>query len=491
MTELRQRSRKALAPGGRARRGQTVVFLLMALTLLAFIFLWNVDLHRIVAAKSLSQNAGDAAALAAARWQGTALNLVGELNLMHALALSAGDRAAVDAITNIQARLCFTGPMVGLIAAQVAAKNNRIYANDDFSTLLREHAVEVELYDTPVGGGIFYPEPYPGAWDEYAAMLMAVADDGLAAAPDNALFFNDRAGGHILRDPAFYEAVAGRIWCWFFLHHATGGNPVRTILDDYTNYTWWPTLPAPNPPSFSNSEIFGLGLVPVSVPLQSFTTPERLELGAAQQQLDFSGFVATNAMPPVETWYLYGGSHWRPWDIMHPEGPDRFPIVGEVKPEYDYTGADAVIRLYASAERLTNAGGGAPHRDEILWTAAAKPFGYLESEDDGGLRLRPDAYGIVLPAFRDVRLIPIDAASGGGGGAFDLQWRRHIDDHLPIYVATGQRQPDCRYCANLDTWEDASFRREGSDWLRQFNYLCTLPPSGGGGGSGGGTRRGH
>ena len=63
----------------RPRNGQTIVFLLMALTVLVFIFLWNVDLHRIVAAKSLSQNAGDSAALAAARWQGTTLNLVGML----------------------------------------------------------------------------------------------------------------------------------------------------------------------------------------------------------------------------------------------------------------------------------------------------------------------------------------------------------------------------------------------------------------------------
>ena len=66
------------------------------------------------------RDAGEAA-LAAARWQGATLNLVGELNLMHALALSAQDSAAVGAITNLQARLCFTGPLTALIAAQVAA----------------------------------------------------------------------------------------------------------------------------------------------------------------------------------------------------------------------------------------------------------------------------------------------------------------------------------------------------------------------------------
>ena len=97
----------------------------------------------------------------------------------------------------------------------------------------------------------------------------------------------------------------------------------------------------------------------------------------------------------------------------------------------------------------------------------------------------------MLPAFRDVRLIPIDAASSGGDGSFDLEWRRHIDEHLPIYLATGRRQGSCRYCANLDTWERAAFRREGSDWLRQYSHLCTLPAPGPGPGRGGGTRRGH
>ncbi len=87
-------------PGRRARGGQTIVFLLMALTILIFALLWNIDLHRLVAGKSHAQNAGDAAALAAARWQGESLNLVGELNLMHALALSANDGAAAGAITS-------------------------------------------------------------------------------------------------------------------------------------------------------------------------------------------------------------------------------------------------------------------------------------------------------------------------------------------------------------------------------------------------------
>ena len=473
-----------------ARSGQTIIFLLMALTVLAFIFFWNVDLHCIVSAKNLSQNAGDAAALAAARWQGETLNLIGELNLMHALALSAGAPPAVDAITNMQARLCFTGPMTALVAAQVAAKNNRIYVDDDFTSLLRDHAEDVRGYATPVAGAMVFTEPYPGAWGEYAAMLEAVAGDGLAAAPDNARFFGDATGSHILRDPAFYDAVSGRIWCWFYLHPTASHNPVRTMLDDFSGYTWWAPLPVPDPPVFENAEIFGLGLVSHQVALEHLVSDDTLEIGAAQQDADFSGYVITNVMSIVGNWYFYHPDIWDTWDIMHPDGPDAFPIAGEVKPEYDYTGADVVIRLQSAATRLTPAAGTEAARDDILWTAAAKPFGYLETDETGGQRLRPDTFGIVLPAFRDTRLIPVDAAAGGAGGAFDIAWRRHIDEHLPVYTATGQLEEGCGYCAGIGTFEDPEFRRAGVEWLRENNALCTLPGRGGGG-RGGGTRRGH
>ena len=474
----------------KSRAGQTIVFLLMALTVLIFVFLWNVDLHRLVAAKSLSQNAGDAAALAAARWQGASLNLVGELNLMHALALSAADTEGVDAITNMQARLCFTGPMTALIAAQVAAKNNRIYTDADMTGLMRAHAAQVARYDAPVAGGMLFPEPYPGAWDEYAQMLAVIAADGIAAAPDNARFFSDASGSHILRDPAFYDAVAGRSWCWFFLHPTASRNPVRTMLNDFSGYTWWEPIPLPNPPTFENAEIFGLGLVSHPVRLERIISDDVLRQGAAQQDIDFSGFVSTSVMQVVENWYFYHPAFWTSWTIMNPDGPDAFPIVGAVKPEYDYTGADAVIRLYAQASRLTPTASAAPLHDDILWTAAAKPFGYIQTEENGNLRLRPDAYGIVLPAFREVRLIPIDAASGGDGGAFDISWRRHIDEHLPLYTATGRLSDGCTYCNCIRTFEDAAFRQVGIDWLLINNSLCTLT-SHGGGGRGGGTRRGH
>ena len=61
------------------KSGQTMLFLIMLMLIMAFIVMWNFDLHKALTVKQREQNAGDAAALAAARWQGISLNLIGDL----------------------------------------------------------------------------------------------------------------------------------------------------------------------------------------------------------------------------------------------------------------------------------------------------------------------------------------------------------------------------------------------------------------------------
>ena len=64
-----------------------MIFIVMVVVILSFVVLWNIDLHKVIYVKSLSQNAGDSAALAGARWQAITLNLIGDLNVMQAVAL--------------------------------------------------------------------------------------------------------------------------------------------------------------------------------------------------------------------------------------------------------------------------------------------------------------------------------------------------------------------------------------------------------------------
>lgn len=460
----------------RSRSGQTLIFLVLVVVILSFIALWNFDLHKTVFVKSLAQNGGDAAALAAARWQAHTLNLIGDLNIMQAVALTEGDGTSAEEMAQIQARLCYVGPMIGFMAAQQAAKNNGIYVNPRFTERVREHAQEVRTVYPSLGanGLMLFQEPYAGCWQEYADMIDTVADNGIAAGPDNARLYTDYAGGHMLLDPGFYDAVAGEDWCWF-LHYA------YDLLLHYASYGGWPPLPGRLPVTEpENCEYFGLGLRREQFVGSGLVIGWMNEL---RRERDLSRVeIEDSTMAVTSSWYYYDPDTWGAWTAISPVGEMPFPATGTVKPQYDYAGADAATRVEADAKRLT------PHAPDshVTWSAAAKPFGLLGEDRP------PTAAGIVLPAFHDIRLIPIDASSAPSAGAFNLAWRDHIESHLPVYLDHGPSATlsyHCWYCAQLVTWEDPLFRQRGLDWLRDYSDTCEV--QGGGGGPGGGARRGH
>ena len=470
------------------RSGQAIVYILLALTTLIFFLLYIVDLHQIVRRKNQTQNAGDAAAIAAARWQGSTVNLIGELNLMHILALSQQDDTAINAITNMQKRLCFTGPLAGLFAGQVAAKNNHIYVDEDMTDLILEHADTVRNeYAMTFNGSMFYPGPWPGGWDEYADMLEQVASDGITTGPDNASFFSDPEEPHTLLSKDFYDAVESRTWCWFYLY---AGN----LLESYNSYSNWPALPEPETRPYNNCEFFALGLQPVSKKMSFDFNASKLQQffrDAGFGEIPYDQLNNTNVMESVENWYFYDLKKWGEWLLIQPDGEGFFPITGPVREQYNYAGADAVVRVKAGVDRITPGIGGGSQSDSVVWTAAAKPFGYLEV--DGTKVVPTSAAGFVLPAFRNVRLIPVDSASSSAGAknTGDVEWVRHIRDHLHDYMELGPRiGSNCRYCNILAIWEIEAYRQEGIDWLEINSGNCHVP-SGGGGGRGGGTRSGH
>ncbi len=463
-----------------------MIFLLMVMVILVLAVLWNVDIHKIIALKSRSQNAGDAAALMAARWQGITLNIIGDLNIMQAVAISEENAYALAAITNIQQRLLFTGPMIALEASQQAAKNNGIYENPAFSERMHEHAMRVREeypYQTDGSGNMLFPEPYPGAWMEYADMLESVANNGVAAGPDNARFYSDRTDdNHTLLDQGFYNAVASSFWCWFFLHD-------YNLLETYENYLSWPPLPPIDNMGYENAEIFGLGLRSEQAPLGTMTSapdPFTDILTSIAEDRDI-GVITTNAMAADALWFVYDPQRWGSWDAMASSGPNQFPLTGSLKDEYNYLGADAVSRIVAEDSSMLTPNQAAPG---VIWTAAAKPFGRLNGNQ------RPNSYSLVLPAFHEVALIPVDASTRSGGGSYSIAWRNHIENHMEPYLSGGPPTlaPDCYYCQQLGMakWENVAFRQSGLNWLLSNSYLCVLPPpSGPGGGGGGGTKIGH
>ncbi len=466
-----------------SRSGQVVVFLLLAFTALIFLLLSNVDLHRVIKSKSQVQNAGDAAALSAARWQGASLNLVGELNLFHALALANRQPAAVDAITNMQARLCLTGPMTALMAAQVAAKLNHIYAVDEdqyLASLLDFHLTLVKASPPP------YSDADAGtdAWTEYENMLRSVANDKFAAIPDDIPLYSGPSSDHPLLNKAFYEAIEGRNWCWFFLYK-------HGLLESYTGNAYWQSLPLPIPDVNDAAEIiFDLGLNAYPLPLKSLFSAAELETfvnNAGLGPVSAAAFITNNVMDAVETWYVFDPKHWNAWERIKPDGEYLFPSAGTVRPEYDTAGADVLVGVSARVDLMPFGAGG--RSNQVAWTAAAKPFGYLKNDVDE--KQPPNsAAAFVLPAFRDVRLIPVGATSGSEYNSSDLAWVYHVIHHLQSYIDIGPKPSDCRYCQALEVWEIPAFRQEGINWLSTNSASCHIPVNSGGH-RGGGTPKGH
>jgi len=473
-----------MKPSGSNRRGQAVVFLLMALTGLVFLLLWNVDIGRIIAGKNRAQQAGDSAALAAARWQGSTLNLIGELNIFHAAALADGNLAACDAITNLQARLCYTGPMAGFYAAQIAAKNNRSPSEPEFTEVLQEHRLEVmnNYKDMDI------PEPFADAWSiVYPELLSAVCGEGIAAGPENMKEFAEPVDAHYLLNPGFYEAVSSGYWCWFFY----AANRME-LLEGYGGYGSWPPLPSAGENTSRNNPydcpVFGLGVARQEFVLFDFV--DRTGFQNNTKDYPQPNYASTN-LNTTAGWFVYDTRRWpaNGWTAMkNPGSADGLPVYGPPKLEYDYEGADAAVRIYSKVTRFTPGPNGATQTDTLTWSAAAKPFGYL---DEGGEAVRPDSLGLVLPAFREVRLIPMDASSAPETSMLNPAWRTHRKEHLPDYMKYGPSKCDgnCYYCRALILWENPAYRKSGVDWLRDNSWKCTLP--GTGGRAGGGSRRGH
>ncbi len=468
------------------KRGQVAVYLLMVLVAIFLIALLNVDTFDFVRGKNRAQNAGDAAALAAARKQGRLLNEIGKLNIAHILAAVANDVEECEKIVLDQRRLALLGPVDGLRLANKAAKKNGMEVRDEFSQIMRSHVAEIRL--VYMGGtnseGEPYPEPYPGAWGEYAAAIEQVLSEGLACGPDNVEFYGAQ-GGHYLLMKDFYHAIASQNWCWFHWH-------AENLLDNYSSYNDWAPLPTRDEDSMENSEIFNLHVHAWQGALTDLFTKKELLLvceafGAdevSEDALDNSTVISDRR----QTWFLYENGRWGRWfnglSLAGDDEHNDFPIVGEIKPEYNVRGCAAICRCINDVESVAVDG-----VSSVTWSAAAKPFGTianLEGETDVVTALK----SFVVPCFSHVRLVPIDSVGGADLATADYGWVTHIREHLGPYLEEGPRHANgCFYCLQLQTWERKSFRQKGKRWLKYYSDTCIR--GSGGGGSHGGTSHGH
>ena len=475
------------------RRGQVALYLLMVLVGIFLIALLNVDAFDFVRGKNRAQNAGDAAALAAARKQGRLLNELGKMNVAHILAAVKYQVAECDDIVMAQRKLVLLGPVEALRLASRAARKNGMADREDFEQILREHVAEIRT--VWMGGtkenGEPYPEPYPGAFGEYAAAIEDVLADGLACGPENVEFYGAQ-GGHYLLKQDFYRAIKGEDWCWFHWH-------AEGLLRSYRNYHDWAPLPSRDEDSMENSEIFNLHVRAWQGALTDILDTNEIQHicrayggGEIPQEELESSFVITNR---EQVWFLFdggrqgdGGYNWGRWfnglSLVGDDDGYEFPIIGEIKPEYNVRGCAAICRCIQDVEAVA-----IEAESSIVWTAAAKPFGTVENFD-GETDVVTALNSFVVPCFSHVRLVPQDSVGGEDLSTADYGWVTHIRHHLGPYLEHGPGNAQgCFYCLQLQTWEIDAFRESGIRWIKYNAGTCNRGTGGGGGR--GGTSHGH
>lgn len=449
----------------KARSGQAAVYLVLVLVAVMILILMNVRTFLGVSARNRTMNGGDAAALAVARLQGELLNQIGAGNLAHLKAALTGDSEECLQIQTRLLRTAFLAPLEGITCGNEAARRNGCERNDLMLEILRRHVFDIRSYY--VNNPDLYPEPWLGAWEEYAQHLELAIAEGIWAGPDN-IDFIDAATGHLLLNRLFYNAIAGETWCWFRFN-------APNLLLDYNSFRDWGPLPGGDLETRRrkcvNSEVYSLNL--------DYRVGSAVELLGVELIAELTGATAdeiTNSpllTDRTQGWFFYEPNMWRRWWEIDPN--EGFPAMGAVRPEYDVRGAAAICRVTS---------------DSAVWSAAAKPFGTVASKE-GGLQVVTAQNGFVTAAFTDVRLVPLDGVGGADLSTAEPAWMEHVRDHLDDYLQNGPRRGrSCWYCQQLVKWEGATFRQRGARWIKYHANDCTRGEGGLPGGRGG-SAHGH
>ena len=453
----------------------------MVLVAIALLVMMHADMFLAVRQKNRLENAGDAAALAAAKVQGRLINEIGEANIQHIIAAIKGDAAECERLSLDVRRKALIGPVEALERASEAAKENGLAAWGEFDEILMNHVDDIRLaYMENAETGGAYVQSYQGAWGEYADAIERAVASGLAAGCDNMEFYY-AGGNHWLKKKAFYNAIAARDWCWFLFH-------CEALLNNYVSYADWGGVLPYETQSTVNSEIFSLHLDLQRCALLDIFTPEEIRThimtftgnNVESDDIERCDLLAD----PSQTWAFFDMSRWGRWfdENMRLAGEEDslpFPLAGEIKEQYNVRGAAAVCRVITEGERLANGG-----ERRNTWVAAAKAFGKTGEGKVTAIK------GFVVPCMEDVRLVSVDAAGGEDLATAELEWVVHLRDHLPHYLAEGPRQGGfCSYCRCLKDWEKPSWHTSGVHWLKYNSGQCIRPIPGGHGR--GGTSHGH
>ena len=426
------------------RRGQVAILLLLAMVGIGLMIAMNFAICKAFKDKMLEQNAGDAAAVEAAYGQGMLLNYIGQQNLKH-METAKLDMVedgegnltnAIDLIVHGQRQTCLLGPLTAYASAQRAAqkmgiKPKIVGKGNEMYDILTEHVWKV--LNTYKAMSNVYPEPYEGAWDEYAERLSIAANNSICVGADNIVFYGSE-GQHWLKYQPFYNAVKSHEWCWFFFN-------MHEFMKRYGSYKDWPGLDPDETHTTDNCEVFPLNLCVKKCALSDIYTMEEIQAIAEKykQPYDLGTVTDTN-----QYWFFFSDKFRQEWSQIK----GGYPAVGEPLEECDYFGCSAVVRCGN-------------------WDAAAKPFGEVDEK------------GLVLPTFNKARLIPVDTADCRCLKTTDYGWVKHVNYHLEPYLMSGELKKKCEWCKLIKKWDRASFRRLGLNWLKRNSGKCRISCCGG------------
>lgn len=459
-----------------ARRGQAALYLVMVLVALCILVLMNTGAFLAVRAKNRAMNAGDAAALAAAYKQAEILNEIGRLNLRHAEADYVGDWERGREIVMEQRRLCFLGPLECVRAANEAAKRNGAKPCNDMSAILSRHAADVRTLF--VQNPDLYPEPWDGAWDEYASALSSLAAEGVIAGCDN-IEFIDAVECFPLSSKSFYSLIEGEAWC-------------KLVVAGWTDLLSADITNMPRPSERNVETVVNAEICPLHLQTRFLPPMDADEYAAFRALLARNGasFPEDEGLPVEDDrdtddvsriYFFYDETRWCPWS----PGITRanLPLTGTVKPIFDVSGCFSIFRIYEDIPQLLS-----DSSRLGTWNAAAKPFGTIETSSGASIVTDEEAKGMVLPAFEAVRLVPIALADGGRDlSTADKTWLDHVRMHIPAMFenGAGALSPSCRYCKSLIKWNDPEFRSKVSAWIDANAETCRRGTPGGPGPTGG------
>ena len=407
----------------RHKEGQVAIFLVLILAGLTLLFALNVDIFTSSRSKIRLQNAADASALALARWQGTALNMVGDLNIAHLAAICQSNVNAISGIVQLQSRLAFIGPTIGFKAANEIAEKNGVRISEDMTLAAR---LVSEFMD-----------------EDYRRMLDVVIRDGIRAGVDNAAIHRPFP----IKD--FFEAIRQRNFRWFCRYNG-GRHRLPEIPPELLNPE---ELMVSGPNACFGS--IGIGWEDgflYDSHIDDFADMAR-DCGVDSAVVNRQALTTNATLFAVRQWCVYDQSEWR--DLPGDFSFSRFPWLTPLREEYNVCGGSATVRIEGSVELASLSA----QTNFITAQAAAKALGHMK-----GRKVTSVTPSIILPSFSRARLLPFGPGAAGRYGMANLY---HIRSMLGLLGRPGGLNS---YLHLLDVYSSESFRNAAESWYSQHGH---------------------